>query len=152
MNTNKQEAIRLLTFLDLAPDDVLPSGATLRQLRDFEKRTELKLPNQIREWLSICNAPCVAEGGVFGVSPTRPFLDIESYLFDHPGWRDNNWLPVAGDGCGNYYIVVLNAEDLDFCPVFFVDHEESYDILSHEIAPDFWSFLLWLFKRDLKMK
>lgn len=149
--TAKQNVMDLLPKLILAPEDTLPKGATLQQIDDFEARTSLRLPHQIRDWLLFCNGPCIAEGGVYGICSDRPFLNIETYLNDCPQWLKNGWLPVAGDGCGNYYLAVLDRSDLSSCPVFFVDHEESHDELAYEVAPDFWSFLEWLFKKDLKI-
>lgn len=151
MKDMKQEALSLLLLLRLAPEDALPKGATAQQLCDFEQRTNLRLPCQVEDWLTLCNGPCVAEGGVFGVRPDCSFLDIESYLQEHPTWQKNNWLPVAGDGCGNYYVVVVDAQDLNGCPVFFIDHEVDNTELNHQIAPDFWTFLNWLFRRELRL-
>ena len=151
MSNAKHEALKLLPFLSLAPEDSLPNGATLQQLDNFETRTTLRLPHQIKDWLLLCNGPCVAEGGVYGVCPDRPFLNIETHLNDCPKWLGNKWLPVAGDGCGNYYIAVLDRGYSTSCPVFFVDHEESSNELAYQVAPDFWTFLVWLFKRDLKL-
>ena len=152
MSDAKNEALKLLPFLSLAPEDTLPKGATLQQLDDFEARTSLRLPHQIKDCLLLCNGPCVAEGGVYGIRADRPFLDIETYLNDCPEWLKNKWLPVAGDSCGNTYVAVLNSGNLDSCPVFFIDHETDGNTLSHQIAPDFWTFLVWLFRRDLNQK
>ncbi len=146
-----QEALRLLPLVPISPEDKLPEGATAQQLRDFEQRTQFRVPHQIEDWLLFCNGPNVAEGGVYGIRPDRPFLDIESHLAYEPEWRKNKWLPVAGDGCGNYYVAVLDPDDLTSCPIFFVDHEVDYDELNHQIASDFWTFLHWLFRRELKL-
>jgi SMI1 / KNR4 family (SUKH-1) len=38
------------------------------------------------------------------------------------------WLPVAEDGCGDYYLVDLTSPDQGDYPVFFWDHESGYDL------------------------
>jgi cell wall assembly regulator SMI1 len=152
MQNIKQEVLAMLPLLPLAPEDKLPGGATAEQIQLLQKYFDLQLPTQLVEWLGCCNGPCVAQGGVFGVRPDRTFLDIINYAKQHPHWQQNHWLPIGGDGCGNYYVLALDPSNADSCPVFFIDHEADYDELSHQVAPDLWHFLHWLFKDELKLK
>jgi cell wall assembly regulator SMI1 len=150
MENIKPEVLAMLPLLPLAPEDALPAGATAEQIQQLQSYFGLTLPSQLVEWLSFCNGPCVAQGGVFGIRPDRPFLDIINHVEQSPMWRQKLWLPIGGDGCGNYYILRLDPSDAESCPVFFVDHEAGYDELSHQVAPDLWHFLHWLFTEDLR--
>ena len=150
MENIKQEVRAMLPLLPLAPEDKLPAGATAEQIQHLQKDFGVSLPSQVVEWLSFCNGPCVAQGGVFGVRPDRKFLDIITHVEDNPYWRQSLWLPIAGDGCGNYYVLSLDSSSPEVCPVFFIDHEVDHDELSHQVAPDLWHFLHWLFKDDLR--
>ncbi len=146
----KQAVIALLPLLPLAPKDRLPLGATPEQIDAFQRRIGINLPTQLLEWLSICNGPCIARGGVYGIRRDREFLDIESRLSSLPSWCGNNFLPVAGDGCGSEYVLsVTPVAGLN--PVFFVDHEDEgvLEEPSYAVASSLWHFLHFLFREEL---
>lgn len=150
MQNPKQAVIALLPLLSLAPEDSLPVGATPEQLTSFQQRVGVPLPTQLTEWLSICNGPCVGQGGVYGIRPERPSLDIESCLASLPAWCRSKFIPVAGDGCGSSYVLsVTPFEGLN--PVFFVDHEDQWELEepSYAVASSLWHFLHFLFRKEL---
>ncbi len=64
----------------------------------------------------------------------------------YPHWRSNGWLPVAGDGSGNYY-VLTTAPLAGF--VAFVDTADDPTRLDYLAATTLWQFLLFLFQREL---
>ena len=47
----------------------------------------------------------------------------------HAPWRDRGWLPVAGDGCGNQYVLVSHG-------------------IAYVVASDLWTFLRFLLLRE----
>lgn len=145
----KQEVLHLLTLLPLAPEDTLPDGATTEQIQQLRQYFGLPLPSQLVEWLTFCNGPCIAQGGVFGIRPDRKFLDIIAHVELNLPWLQKYWLPIAGDGCGNYYVLVLDPGNPESCPIFFIDHEVDYDELSSQAALDLWHFLYGLFRTEL---
>ena len=154
MQEPKQAVIALLPLLPIAPDDCLPSGATDEQLISFQQRIGIIVPPQLLEWLSICNGPCVARGGVYGIGRgvrrDPKFLDIESRLASLPSWCGNNFIPVAGDGCGSEYVLSVTPV-AGINPVFFVDHEDDgvLEEPSYAVASSLWHFLHFLFREEL---
>jgi hypothetical protein len=150
MQEPKQAVIALLPLLPIAPGDYLPSGATEEQLISFQQRMGIIGPTQLLEWLSICNGPCVARGGVYGIRRDRQFLDIETRLASLPSWCGNNFIPVAGDGCGSEYVLSVTPVD-GLHPVFFVDHEDDgvLEEPSYAVASSLWHFLRFLFREEL---
>ena len=93
-----------------APGESSIEGASIEQLEDLEERLGRALPAQLRDWLSICRGAPIGPGGFFGHRPDCPLLDLPSVLADYPEWREQEWLPIAGDGCGNYYVLLPSGE------------------------------------------
>lgn len=139
----------LLAKVPRPPDESLPGGLSNDTLSGFEHRTGIPLPNDLREWLRTTNGPCIGPGGIYGIHPTRTFLDIEGYYKIFPGWQSKKWIPIAGDGCGNYYVLATQHEYGIGFPVFFIDTSISSDIPTYVVASDLWRFLAFLLKREL---
>ncbi len=59
-----------------------------------------------------------------------------------PGWAELGWLPVAGDGCGNLYVL---AED---GTVGFVDTMKDPCRLDRQVASDLLSSMIELLAHD----
>ncbi len=145
----RKEVLELLTRVPTPPGENIPAGASEAEIVAFEKRTGLKVPSQLQSWLLACNGPCVGPGGVFGIKPSREDLDIEELLRLHPTWVDDGWIPVAGDGCGNYYLVASTGRFGDGEPIIFVDTMEDDSAPVYVAASSTWQFLRFLFKKEL---
>jgi hypothetical protein len=92
--------------------------------------------------LLILNGDTIGEGGVFGARADDPALDIarvrETFREE---WAGQPWLPVASDGCGNYYVLVGDG------PVAFVDVMSDPRAVSDMKADSLDAFLLWYLPR-----
>jgi hypothetical protein len=60
----------------------------------------------------------------------------------YPDWRTLGWLPVAGDGCGNYYVLALDGT------VGFVDTMSDPGRLERRVSADLLSFMTDLLAAD----
>ncbi len=139
----------LLCKVPKPPEELLPHGIGDVECDDFEKRTEIDLPEDAREWLKLANGPCVGPGGIYGIRPSRAHLDIESFFLSFPSWKARKWIPIAGDGCGNYYIVPTQHEYGRGFPVLFFDTSSSVDEPSYIVASDIGHFMLALLEKEL---
>jgi hypothetical protein len=72
---------------------------------------------------------------MFGQRPQDLDIDLPSYLDLFPGWIAREWLPVAGDGCGSYYVL------LDDGRVGFVDTISAPDALDGTTHADLFTFV-----------
>jgi len=97
----------------------------------------------------ISNGPCVGPGGLFGIGPARTDLDIETCLDLFPAWKKKKWIPIAGDGCGNYYIVPTQQEFGPGNPVLFIDTIWSTESAQFVVASGIGYFLLFLLEKEL---
>ena len=125
-----------------APADDEPEGASAADLAVLSDRLGCTLPLALRNWLSVCRGAAVGPGGVFGERPDRPSLDMAVIRDLFPDWRLLGWLPVAGDGCGNYYVLALDGT------VGFVDTMSDPGRLERHVSADLVSFMTDLLAAD----
>jgi hypothetical protein len=142
----RDEVRDLLSRAPRAPEDSIPQGVSDDTLRRFEERVGMPVPQTLRDWLRLANGARIGPGGLFGID-TRKSLDIENYLREYPEWRENRWLPVAGDGTGNYYVLVVGRDD-GCSPVFFVDTHEDPAEPAYIVGSDLWQFLRFLLRKE----
>jgi hypothetical protein len=138
----RHEVLRLLPNARRAPEQPFPGGASDQELADLERRLGTPLPAALTDWLHICKGEAICAGGVFGARPDQDFLDIAAYSTLHPQWKGLGWLPVAGDGCGNYYVLLTTGQ------VAFIDTMSDPDAIDHIAGEDLWTFLHSLLTRD----
>jgi len=125
-----------------APEDEPPHGALPTELEVLAGRLGQPLTLPLKTWLSICNGAAIGPGGVFGQRPDRHFLDMVKIRELCPAWRGLGWIPVAGDGCGNYFVLTPGAT------VGFVEPMSDPRILAGQVAPDLLSFMTDLLAAD----
>jgi hypothetical protein len=147
---NLVEQVRhLASRVPSPPNEPLPKGVSDDVISAFELRIGLAVPASLRELLQFVNGPCIGPRGLLGIATLRSSLDIEDVLQRYPHWRENCWIPVAGDGCGNYY--VLNANESN-APVYLVDTALDADHLAYAVGSSLWRFLWFLLNRELGSK
>ena len=148
MNRTEQ-ILELLYQVPRPPEESVPLGVTDEELAQFEERTGLVVPAMLRSWLSLTNGPCVGPGGFYGIHPLRSHLDIEGYLSQFPDWKKREWIPVAGDGCGNHYIIPTQNEFGLGNPVVFVDVGRAVESPSYVVASDIDHFVLGTLRKEM---
>jgi SMI1 / KNR4 family (SUKH-1) len=149
--TIQEEVMRLAAQVPGPPGEPLPPGLSDAEIEGFTRRTGLPVPPELREWLRFTNGPCIGPGGLFGIRPRRGLLDIERALGFVPVFRENGWLPLGTDGCGDYYVLALGPAEDSPRPVLFVDPhgEGGYGVAAYAVGSGLWPFLRFLFRREL---
>jgi hypothetical protein len=109
----------------------LPRGAVSIDFDQFTCRTGIDLPDEMRLVLQISNGPRIPPGGIFGTISSEQSVAIESVYAAFPSWRCTNWLPVASDGCGNYYVALRFG---GMYPVAFVEPTRSATVAQYVVA------------------
>lgn len=131
------ELVPLLEEAHHPPDEPI-EGASAEEIRDLEARLGIVIPESLAAWLRVCRGSAGGDGGLFGVGNSRSHLDIDYTMNLFPGWQQRGWIPVAGDGCGNYY-VLMTAEP--GAPVGFVDTISAEDEIHYVAATSLPIFL-----------
>lgn len=129
---------------------VLPPGTTDAEIDGFETRTGISVPPMLKDWLKFTNGPCIGAGGVRGLCTPYPADGIEHYYDIFPEWCRRGWIPIAGDGCGDYYVVATRDEDGPGQPVFFIDCHLDENQPAYVVASDFLHFLEFYLGRELE--
>jgi hypothetical protein len=125
------------------------TGAAPEQLSALDETLGYPAPPSVRTWLTLCNGYLAGPGNLYGSTTGTDFLDIASVLDIHPRWRAKQWLPVAGDGTGNEYIVDASRAHLAGDGVFFVDVSEDPLALAYVVGSGLPEFLEFLLEREL---
>ncbi|MBL7497985.1 SMI1/KNR4 family protein [Frankia sp. CNm7] len=149
MNPDLAEAISLLPLVPQPPEAVGGAGATSEQLDELSVRLGYALPADLEEWLYQCNGVMAGPGGIYGAGNPRASLNIGSVMSLHPVWSGRCWIPVAGGGHGNAYVVDASRELFDGDPVLFIDVAEREDEPTFVAASGLGLFLVFLLRREL---
>jgi hypothetical protein len=142
-----QRVQRLLGLVPRDPQQSLPGGASDAQLADLAARLGLSLPPVLTAWLRMCNGAAIGPGGLFGARPDNASFDLAERSALYPQWRAVGWLPIAGDGCGNDYVLITTGRLVGF--IAFIETMADPDRLDYLVASDLWRFLVFLLEREL---
>lgn len=126
----------------------VPPGLSAQDIDGFVFRTGLTVPQDLRDWLMITNGPNVGRAGIYGIRPARDYLDIESKMKLSSEWDELGGIPVAGDGCGSYYIICTRHKFGGGTPVVFCDHSEGY-APTYLVGSDFAHFIEFMLREEL---
>ena len=134
----------------LLDDDLAHRGASSccgqgadEAFRAFEARWNVVVPAAVREWLKMCNGALAGEGRLLGIA-TDPQVDIARTYEVYDQWPAMGWLPVADDGCGNYYVAATKAEG---APVYFIETIADENSPEYAVGSDIWHFLRSMLQR-----
>lgn len=144
----KDLILTLIQQVEHPPNMSLPNGVTEDDLNEFEFKTSIFLPPPLKEWLKICNGPIIGPGGIYGIPPAVDWLRIDIHLDYNPSWRDKKWIPIAGDGLGNYYVLDSKNFIDEKYPIYFIDHEFDINKPMYVVASDLWFFLFFLLQNE----
>lgn len=122
--------------------------ASEAQIRSCQARIGLQFSPSFREFLLLSNGGSAGGAPIYGVPPLPREFDLvadrESALRFWPAYR--NWVPLATDGCGNDFVLVVDAGKSDGeIPIGFVEKAEDPTRIDMFVASNYWSFLhFWL--------
>lgn len=142
------ELRELASRVPAPPGYILPSGASGEELSAFEVRAGIRIPPQLRAWLGEVNGAVIGPGGLFGARDSKDFLSLEGIIRSFPVWRESNWVPIAGDGVGNYWVTLPGPDGSDGW-VAFVDTHLDPESVSHYAASTVFRFLGFLLESEL---
>ena len=146
----------------IAPDDVEKvlwriratgrTRATELDLAAFETKEGVVLHDALRQWLRMSNGGTALEPHWHGVNQGNNLADASFVWRLKPGWRAQQWFPVAGDGSGNYYLTPLAPDDQGLHPVFFFNVLESIEKPTFVAASDLWHFVYARLATEYKLE
>jgi hypothetical protein len=140
--------MRLLEQSPRAPEDVT-TRASQQELDELQRYLGFDLPGRLLQWLTRCNGLTCGPGGLFGTGAARPSLNIEHILRIFPAWQERRWIPVAGDGCGNHYILDAGRRWLASSAIYFVDVMDDPNTPAYCVASDLPKFLTFLLEKEI---
>jgi cell wall assembly regulator SMI1 len=139
--STRHEVARLVRAATREPGTSFPGGADDVEIADLQREVGLKLPPELVEWLRMCKGDVIGPGYLYGVRYSGRVTDIASVLERFPRWRERGWLPVAGDGSGDYYVLIARGDLIGY--VAFVD-QSDLEILDYVVASNLWAFVRFL--------
>lgn len=143
---SKQSVIENFQTLTLHPVEVTPFSEEKKI--QFEEINSITVPENLHSWLQFSNGSYLGPGGVYGIDNGTEHLDASIVLQDFPVWSEKKWIPVAGDGSGNTYVLVADPQDPLFSSVGFIDTTGGDDKITYLVASDIWCFLQFLINKE----
>jgi len=144
----KDEVLRLIHEVPrLGTDELMLRPASGTDVQEFESRFNLVVPRELREWLLICNGAPINPGGLFSLE------EIARQYEWHPSWTGKGWIPLAGDGCGDSWVLATQERirSIETHPIYFVD-QSDYLHPAYVVASGAWHFFRFLFKDAILAK
>lgn len=139
-------------FFNVKPIDknkpVVISHATPEDFKKFEAKFSIEIPESLKEWLTFCNGASIQPGEIYGINSPNVSLNIEKFYGIFEEWLSLGWMPLASDGCGDYYVLDTKYSIDGEFPVFFIDQEE-YESPAYIVASNPWYFFYFLFSSEL---
>lgn len=120
--------------------EVYPPGASIPDIRRFIARTGIRLSASLQSWLTISNGAA----GFLGIPPGAERCSIEHTWNQLPEFRESNWIPVARDDFGNFYIQVAIGSSPDI--VYFVESVGSY--VAYAVSSNMLQFAEFYLERE----
>ena len=149
MPTDKSVQLEILNLLHRVKWLGTASGpikpASLEDIREFEMESGNKLPAELAEWVSVCNGAAVNPGGLYSLKDI-----LSHYKSVNPSWLAKGWIPIASDGCGDYYVLNTSVAipTSGTHPVYFVD-QCDYEKPAYVVASGLWHFLKFLLDHEI---
>jgi cell wall assembly regulator SMI1 len=141
----RDEVAQLVLTATREPGTSFPGGADDVEIVDLQRAVGLPLPHELVEWLRVCKGDAIGPGGLYGVQRDNRAVDVASVLERFPGWREQGWIPIAGDGNGDHYVLITDGQLAGH--VAFID-QTDYDALDYIVASNLWTFLRSLLLAD----
>lgn len=127
----------------------LPPPSTEAAFERFAARTSVAIPPPLQSWLLRVNGAAIGEGYTYGIE-CDPENEIECLWSLRPEWAEKGWIPIANDGCGNYYLVATRNEFGPGYPVFFVDTITDPNVSDYLCASSISLFFFLLLEQILE--
>jgi cell wall assembly regulator SMI1 len=143
------EVLRLLERAPKPPEARPPEGATRTELDALQRALGFALPASLRRWLALCNGSIAGPGGLYGARPDDPDLDIASIARLWAGEWSDRWLPIASDGCGDYYVVDASPGAPLPAAVYFIDCSDDPSRFAYGVGSSIPRFLTFLLESEL---
>src|SRR5262249_26573386 len=110
----------------------LHEGIEENRIIQFEKRHNVKLPNDYKTLLKKTNGLDFMGVVIFGIYDESVFTSLDgSYKFEHydvGNAMSNNLIPFSPDGGGNHYCFDSSSCDEGSCKIVFWQHDLSYSL------------------------
>jgi len=143
------EIQQLLGRVQKPPGEEIPEGLSVEELNRAESSLGLRFPTALRQWLSLTNGPCVGPGAFVGIRTRRQLADMEKILSFYPAWIVKGFIPVATDGCGNFYVAAVDRKLQEDAPILFIDTQENPSMPAYIAASDLGRFILFFLRKEL---
>jgi len=117
-------------------------GADSGQLRNFVNTQLSPVPDDLIQWLKLCNSLTCRSGDLFGAATPCREMDIDHQQKYCETWNASGWIPIANDECGNFHAIVTRGEFGNGFPIVFFDTSLSQCHPDHLEASDLQHFLV----------
>lgn len=118
-------------------------------IAEFAMQTGIAPAQSWLDWLSVANGADLSSADYWlshctGLTryPTR-LPDARWHLARYPEWRSRGWIPIADDGCGDYFLLGQPFQGGPSDAVMFWDQATPAEAgIDYVISSDLWTFIV----------
>lgn len=96
------------------------AGSTAAEIAELEQQIKSSLPSEVVEWLTLCRGVSFSGEAFIGVEHRHGALSINMKMTRSELWNQQ-WIPVASDAFGNYFVLMREIGIDGEHPVGFVE-------------------------------
>jgi hypothetical protein len=142
----------LLEYLRSVRGIHIPGSATTIDKQAVQTRFGQTQLFELELWLIMTKGPVLISTPILGFGkgqrPVKQF-HYEEALENYPEWEELKWVPIASDGCGNYYVFPLTHDYGEYRPVLKILVSESTTEPAYVAASNLLLFLKRLIEAEL---
>jgi hypothetical protein len=122
-----------------------PSAEAESKRRKYEAALGFPFSPQLAHWSDRFGADMFGPEGLSHVEDDDEGQGVIARTTAHPEWVGQGWVPIAGDWCGNYYVVDTKQPSE---PVYFIDSFEDVGVPTYVAASSLKRFVELFSKHD----
>lgn len=136
----------ILNIGNSRPELKFENGISMGELNLVLQSYNLQANEDLFEYFGTINGIIIGPGALLGIKRNLPFLSVEFYKNLNSFILSEKILPIASDGTGNIYVLILDKSDIRYGSVYFIELHSTSFCLEYVVASSLSKFIEFILK------